>query len=127
MEISALCPDDVLVKLMPDDIVTPEYGVPVSEFSVKEKVMNAIRNKEVSLLIIKETHDYNSGKNYYDLADDYDYVYSLINDIPGLDLSMLDEQLAKSQQFAYGFYINDIGREYQVGEQRGTNDSQQTA
>jgi hypothetical protein len=40
---------------------------------------------------------------------------------------MLDEQLAKSQQFAYGFYINDIGREYQVGEQRGTNDSQQTA
>ena len=93
----------------------------------KEKVMNAIRNKEVSLLIIKETHDYNSGKNYYDLADDYDYVYSLINDIPGLDLSMLDEQLAKSQQFAYGFYINDIGREYQVGEQRGTNDSQQTA
>lgn len=45
--------DDVLVKLMPDDVVTPEYGVPVVEFSIKGKVMdvdfNPIENIEVVL------------------------------------------------------------------------------
>ena len=45
--------DDVLVKLMPGDIVTPEYGVPVVEFSIKGKVMdvdfNPIENIEVIL------------------------------------------------------------------------------
>lgn len=44
--------DDVLVKLMPDDVVTPEYGVPVAEFSVKGRVTdtdeNPIGNIEVS-------------------------------------------------------------------------------
>ena len=43
--------EDVMVKLMPGDIVTPEYGVPVVEFSVKGKVMDAdfnpIENIEV--------------------------------------------------------------------------------
>lgn len=45
--------DDVMVKLMPDDVVTPEYGVPVVEFSIKGKVMdidfNPIENIEVIL------------------------------------------------------------------------------
>ena len=43
--------EDVMVKLMPGDIITPEYGVPVVEFSVKGKVMDAdfnpIENIEV--------------------------------------------------------------------------------
>ena len=44
--------DDVLVKLMPGDVVTPEYGVPMAEFSVKGRVVdtesNPIGNIEVS-------------------------------------------------------------------------------
>ena len=49
--------DDVLVKLMPGDIVTPEYGVPVVEFSVKGKVMDADFNPIENIEVILEGFD----------------------------------------------------------------------
>ena len=49
--------DDVLVKLMPGDIVTPEYGVPVVEFSVKGKVMDADFNPIENIEVILDGFD----------------------------------------------------------------------
>lgn len=49
--------EDVMVKLMPGDIVTPEYGVPVVEFSVKGKVMDADFNPIENIEVILEGFD----------------------------------------------------------------------
>lgn len=49
--------EDVMVKLMPGDIVTPEYGVPVIEFSVKGKVMDADFNPIENIEVILEGFD----------------------------------------------------------------------
>lgn len=49
--------EDVLVKLMPGDVVTPEYGVLPMEFSIKGKVMDADFNPIENIVVILEGFD----------------------------------------------------------------------
>lgn len=49
--------EDVMVKLMPGDIVTPEYGVPIVEFSVKGKVMDSDFNPIENIAVRLEGSD----------------------------------------------------------------------
>ena len=59
---------------------------------------------------MKESKKYTDtgSTTFYDTADDYDYIYALLNGIKSLDLNVLGK-LLESKYYKNGFYLNDIG------------------
>ena len=87
-----------------------------------------IKNKQLEFAIIKESIRKDKDgkeKKYHEISDDYDYVFSLLNGIPGLDLSVIDN-LLDNTYFSDGFFLNDAGGVYQVGKDSNTNDDSRT-
>lgn len=94
----------------------------------EEKLSKALQGN-VTMTILKESKKYNSDgshNTYYDTADDYDYIFALLNGIKTLDLNKLDSVL-KNKYYKNGFYLNDIGSVYQVGAEADTNDATKSA
>lgn len=112
-------------KLKLFDIVS---AIPGNESLDETKFYNILKNKQLEFAILKEStrkdKDGNT-KKYHDIADDYDYIFGLLNGIPNLDLSVIDK-LMDDTYFSDGFFLNDAGGVYQVGKDTNSNDDTRT-
>lgn len=112
-------------KLKLFDIVA---AIPGNESLDETKFYDILKNKQLEFAILKEStrkdKDGNT-KKYHDIADDYDYIFGLLNGIPNLDLSVIDK-LMDDTYFSDGFFLNDAGGVYQVGKDTNSNDDTRT-
>lgn len=112
-------------KLKLFDIVS---AIPGNESLDETKFYDILKNKQLEFAILKEStrkdKDGNT-KKYHDIADDYDYIFGLLNGIPNLDLSVIDK-LMDDTYFSDGFFLNDAGGVYQVGKDTNSNDDSRT-
>lgn len=101
--------------------------VAIPSISTEEDVTKALKGN-VTLTLLKESKKYTDtgSTTFYDTADDYDYIYALLNGIKSLDLNVLGK-LLESKYYKNGFYLNDIGSTYQVGSDRNSNDASRSA
>lgn len=92
-----------------------------------EEFNNQVKKQKIEFAILKiSTKKEGEVTNtWYDMADDYDYIFGLLNGIGGLDLSILDEHLPNTY-FKNGMYLNDAGGNYQVGSDENSNDETKT-
>lgn len=60
-------------------------------------------------------------KIYYNKPNDYDLIYSTLNNIKGLDFNVLEEKLRNHNSFVGGIYANDYGGTYKVGNTQDDN------
>ena len=71
--------------------------------------------------------DNNSNRRqFFNEPSDYDLFGNTLN-IANLNFNLLEEEFRKNDKFKYGIYLNDKGENYQVGNNRETNDSNKTA
>ena len=112
-------------KLKLFDIVA---AIPGNERLDETKFYDILKNKQLEFAILKESTRKDkdgSTKKYHDIADDYDYIFGLLNGIPNLDLSVID-RLMENTYFSDGFFLNDAGGVYQVGKDANSNDDTRT-
>ena len=112
-------------KLKLFDIVA---AIPGNESLDETKFYDILKKKQLEFAILKEsTRKDKSGntKKYHDIADDYDYIFGLLNGIPNLDLSVIDK-LMDDTYFSDGLFLNDAGGVYQVGKDANSNDDART-
>ena len=103
-----------LAQIIKSDLTPEEFDQQVKD-----------RKIEFSILKISTKKEGDISKTWYDMADDYDYIFGLLNGIGGLDLAILDEHL-KDTYFKNGIYLNDAGGNYQVGADENSNDETRT-
>lgn len=95
-----------------------------------DTISNLLNSNRVVLRLL--THktinkDNNSSRRqFFNEPSDYDLFGNTLN-IANLNFNLLEEEFRKNNMFKYGIYLNDKGENYQVGNNRETNDSNKTA